>query len=131
MERLRPVHRGISRNWKRDRGSQFVEFGVYLPLLILVFALAMETFATFLALERMENAARTGARVAADEGTAMGQQAARESLPSWLGDATVTVGTNSRNGLYTEVQAELPFIFSVESTNLNLPLSQRVDMPNL
>ncbi|WP_082127048.1 TadE/TadG family type IV pilus assembly protein [Allosalinactinospora lopnorensis] len=128
---LCPVHRRTARRQRRagDRGSQFVEFAAYLPLFLLVFVLAMETFAAFLALERLGNAARTGARVAAEQGPDSARQAAADSLPSWL-DGTVTVGTNSKNGYYTEVRAEIPFIFPA-TADLNIPLSRRVDMPNL
>ncbi|MDA2811136.1 TadE/TadG family type IV pilus assembly protein [Nocardiopsis sp. RSe5-2] len=111
-----------------DRGSQFLEAGIYFPLLLVVVALVMELFAAFMAMERLGNAARHGARVASEQGVAAGTEAARGSLPGWLDHAEVTSG--SQDGTrYVEATAEAPFL--VPAGDFGIEISRRVDMPAL
>lgn len=113
---------------RSDRGSQFVEFGVYFPLLLLVCALVLELFLSFLALEKMETAARAGARVAGDGGPSQAQVTAKQHLPSYLDDAEIEVARNSDNGYYTTITVKAPILYP--ATQLNYTLTRRVDMPN-
>lgn len=104
-----------------DRGGPILEFAAVLPILLLTVVVAFEAFTAFVAIERLESAARAGAR----EGT---EEAAQQALPDWLDEATVTSGTNDSDGFYVEVSHSLPIVFSVD---LNVTLTRRVDMPNL
>ncbi|GAA2003039.1 hypothetical protein GCM10009799_32710 [Nocardiopsis rhodophaea] len=130
MKYLRPIRRGPldERRRRDDRGSQFIEFAAYFPLLLIVAVMVMELFLGFLAMERMGNAARNGARVAAEYGTERGQSAARDSLPGWLDKAEVTTG-RAGNGYYVDVEVRMPIMFP--ATGLDIPVSRRVNMPNL
>ncbi|GAA3754750.1 hypothetical protein HDA32_004284 [Spinactinospora alkalitolerans] len=117
------------RRRRDDRGSQFIEFGAYLPLFLFVVALALETFFSFAAAERIESAARAGARVASTQGLQGAETTARRALPGWLDHAEVHAGANSGGGYYMEVQADMPIVFGV--ADIGLTLSRRVDMPNV
>ncbi|MFC3995333.1 TadE/TadG family type IV pilus assembly protein [Nocardiopsis sediminis] len=118
-----------ARRRRGDRGSQFVEFAAYFPLFLLVVALAFETFAYFIAVERMHSAARAGARVVSTQGVEGATRTAQESLPAWMDDAEVTIAANENRGYYAVVSIHLPIVF--DATGLDLTVSRRVDMPNV
>ncbi|WP_159945666.1 MULTISPECIES: TadE/TadG family type IV pilus assembly protein [unclassified Nocardiopsis] len=112
-----------------DRGGPLLEFAALFPLLLLVAVVAIEAFLAFVAVERLESAARAGARVAGAERLAGAEAAARDALPSWLDDATVTSGVNDHDGFYVEVAHPLPIVFS--SVGFDLTLTRRVEMPDV
>ncbi len=99
------------------------------PILLMVCVLAIEAFLAFVAVERLESAARAGARVAGSEQLAGAETVAREALPPWLDDATITSGVNDSDGYYVEVSHPIPIVFS--SVGLDLTLTRRVDMPHV
>ncbi|MBR8743353.1 TadE/TadG family type IV pilus assembly protein [Nocardiopsis sp. MG754419] len=111
-----------------DRGGPILEFAAVLPLLLLTVVLAFEAFTAFVAIERLESAARAGARAAGTQQLAGAEETARQALPAWLDGATITSGTNDSDGFYVEVSHSLPIVFSVD---LNVTLTRRVDMPNV
>lgn len=111
-----------------DRGGPILEFAAVLPLLLLTVVVAFEAFLAFVAIERLESAARAGARVAGTRQLDGAEAAAREALPDWLADANVTSGANDENGYYVEVSHPLPIVFSVD---IDLTLTRRVDMPDV
>ncbi|MCY9782501.1 pilus assembly protein [Nocardiopsis sp. EMB25] len=112
-----------------DRGGPLLEFAAMFPILLMVCVLAIEVFLAFVAVERLESAARAGARVAGTEQLDGAETAAREALPTWLDGATVTSGVNESDGYYVEVSHPIPIVFS--SVGLDLTLSRRVDMPHV
>lgn len=111
-----------------DRGGPILEFAAVLPLLLLTVVVAFEAFMAFVAIERLESAARAGARVAGTRQLEGAETAARQALPTWLDGATITSGTNDSDGFYVEVSHSLPIVFSVD---LNVTLTRRVDMPDV
>lgn len=111
-----------------DRGGPILEFAAVLPLLLLTVVVAFEAFMAFVAIERLESAARAGARVAGSQQLEGAEATARQALPAWLDDATITSGTNDSDGFYVEVSHSLPIVFSVD---LNVTLTRRVDMPDV
>lgn len=110
-----------------DRGSQFLEFAAYLPLLLLIVAVALETFLVFVAMERMHSAAGIGARLASTHGVESARAAAESSLPDWVNPDDVTVAVDGDGGYYGEVTASVPFLFP--GAGLDFAVSRRVDMP--
>ncbi|MFE6306769.1 TadE/TadG family type IV pilus assembly protein [Nocardiopsis changdeensis] len=106
-----------------------LEFAMAFPVLLLTAVIAIEAFLAFVAAERLESAARAGARVAGLQGLEGAEATARESLPSWLDDATVTGGANDHEGFYVEVSHPLPVVFS--SAGFGITVTRRVDMPNV
>lgn len=126
--RAHPPHPLKKHRQRGDRGSQFVEFAGFLPLVLITVVMSMELFASFLAMERLENAARNGARVAAEQGTQAGTDAARDSLPGWLSHAEVTSGFDDGT-FYLETSAKPPFMYP--AAEFDFEISRRVDMPAL
>ncbi|MFE9242414.1 TadE/TadG family type IV pilus assembly protein [Nocardiopsis sp. NPDC006938] len=114
---------------RSDRGGPLLEFAAILPVLLFTAVVAMEVFLAFTAIERIESAARAGARVAGTQQLSGAEAAARAALPGWLDGATVTSGANESDGYFVEVSHPLPIVFS--SVDLNLTLTRRVDMPNV
>nr|WP_152436849.1 TadE/TadG family type IV pilus assembly protein [Nocardiopsis xinjiangensis] len=106
-----------------------LEFAVVFPILLVVVVVALEAFFAFVAVERLESAARAGARVAGTQQLEGAESTARGALPVWLEEATVTSGTNETEGFYVEVSHPLPIVFS--SAGFDLSLTRRVDMPNV
>ncbi|MFE1167057.1 TadE/TadG family type IV pilus assembly protein [Nocardiopsis sp. NPDC058789] len=114
---------------RSDRGGPILEFAATLPILLFTVVVAMEVFLAFTAVERIESAARAGARAAGTQQLTGAEETARTALPGWLDDATITSGTNDSDGYFVEVSHPLPIVFS--SVDLNLTLTRRVDMPNV
>lgn len=112
-----------------DRGGPLLEFAAMFPILLLVAVVAIEAFLAFVAVERLESAARAGARVAGERQLEGAEAAAREALPTWLDEATVSSGTNDSEGYYVQVSHPLPIVFS--ASGLDLTLTRRVDMPDV
>ncbi|QVQ54774.1 pilus assembly protein TadE [Spiractinospora alimapuensis] len=104
-----------------------MEFAAYLPILLLVVVVALETFLTFVAMERMHSAAGLGARLASTDGVETARAAAERSLPEWVAPEEVTVAVDGEGGYYGEVTANVPFLFP--AAGLDFPVSRRVDMP--
>lgn len=106
-----------------------MEFAAIFPVLLAVVVISVEAFLAFVAAERLESAARAGARVAGVQQLSGAEAAAHGALPSWLDEATVTSGANEQAGFYVEVSHPLPIVFS--SAGFGLTLTRRVDMPNV
>ncbi|TQN30933.1 TadE-like protein [Haloactinospora alba] len=124
LRSLRPSSRR-----RGDRGAQMVEFAAYLPIVLLVVVLVMEAFFTFTAIERIESAARAGARVAGEGGFEHASATARQSLPGWLDDAVIHSGRDGNGGVYTEVSVNTPLMW--KNAPLTIELNRRVEMPTV
>nr|WP_081748615.1 TadE/TadG family type IV pilus assembly protein [Nocardiopsis sp. CNT312] len=107
-----------------------MEFAAMFPFLLLICVMSIEVFMTFVAAERMESAARAGARVAGEQSRLGALDTARDSLPSWMQDhAWIDSGDNDSGGYYVEITYSLPVVFS--SVPLDLSITRRVDMPHV
>jgi Flp pilus assembly protein TadG len=112
-----------------DRGGPLLEFAAIFPILLITVVVAIEAFLAFVAAERLESAARAGARVAGTQELSGAEAEARAALPTWLDDATVTAAANDSDGFYVEVSHPLPIVFS--ASGFDLTLTRRVDMPDV
>lgn len=118
-----------------DRGGPLLEFAAVFPILLITVVVALEAFFAFVAAERLESAARAGARVAGSQHVESFYQltgaasTAHQALPSWLDEARVSTGVNDSGGFYVEVSHPLPIVFS--SVGFDLTLTRRVDMPHV
>nr|WP_246421942.1 TadE/TadG family type IV pilus assembly protein [Nocardiopsis mwathae] len=110
-----------------DRGSQFVEFAVYLPFFLLVVTIALEVFFSFAAMERMNNAARVSADAAGRYGAEHGRSLAHDTLPGYLQDQAKIDVYRVEHGYATRIEVRMPLIFSY--SGLDLPLTRTVEMP--
>jgi Flp pilus assembly protein TadG len=111
----------------RDQGYAPVEFLSMLPLVLLMMGLALELIASFLAIERVENAARTGARVASMSDSEAGRQAAEEALPGWLNDQSIQVGPIGQGTVECTIRAKVPLLW--KGIPFDVTVVRRVEMP--
>ena len=83
---------GLRRAWTGDRAAQIVEFAVSLPLLV-VFLVGIFDFSGAISLkQKLMNAAREGARVAAsDPANDLGGSASPSGVPASISDANQVV----------------------------------------
>ncbi|GAA1839337.1 TadE/TadG family type IV pilus assembly protein [Actinomadura bangladeshensis] len=111
----------------RDRGGVTVEFAAALPAGLLIIFLAFEALMVSTTVERVENAARTGARTAAQR-QAPGEcpAAAMASMPGWLNEKHAVAG-GGRDEVTCRVQAKVPLVFP--GIPLDFGVNRTVTMP--
>ncbi|MDS1270956.1 TadE/TadG family type IV pilus assembly protein [Lipingzhangella sp. LS1_29] len=112
---------------RRDRGGPLLEFAVFFPFVMLCVVLAIEVFLAFIAIQRMDNAARSAARLAASSDPTTAESTARETLPGWIDVDSFSVVENDYDGHTAQITTQMPFTFSV--TELGITLQRTVDMP--
>lgn len=114
---------------RRDRGSAMVEFAAFLPLLLLAVVVAFEALLAFVAIERLDDAARNAARTAGSQGIAGGEAHAHSSVPDWIELETVHVSAADEGGFTARVESQMPFLFP--ASEVGLTLNREVHMPNV
>jgi hypothetical protein len=110
-----------------DRGGALTEFVAILPIGLVIILVAFEALMAGTTVERVENAARTGARLASqqqDPGTCADHALA--SMPGWLDNRSADGGQEGR-GLYCHVRAEVPVLFP--GAHLDFTIDRTVHMP--
>lgn len=122
------ANRTFTKESRTEAGAQIIEFAAVIPILLLIVTIAMEAFTAFTIIERIEAAARAGARVAGPKGLDTAEATARASLPDWLDDATVKAGYSS-GSVYTEVSTTTPVMW--KNAPFEIKLTRRVEMPPL
>lgn len=116
---------------RRDRGAAALEFAAVFPIACFVIFLAFQGYTASTTIERVENAARTGAREAGkryDPGLCVTY--ARQAMPGWLNDYTINGGHRSvdgDDGVYCRVSAKLPLLW--KGIPLNYTVTRTVTMP--
>ncbi|MEW2352515.1 TadE family protein [Spirillospora sp. NPDC029432] len=110
----------------RDRGAAATEYMGMLALFLFVVGVCFEVYVSFSTVEKIEDAARTGARVGSMRSVDEGQRAAQEVMPEWLNHHTVKV---SRDGdrVECEVWAKVPLLF--KGVPFDADVRRRVEMP--
>lgn len=110
-----------------DAGAAVTEFAAVLPIVLVIILVAFEALMAGTTVERVENAARTGARLASqrqDAGTCAGS--AQDAMPGWLDHRTVDGGWDG-TGIYCHVRAEVPMLFP--GAHLDFTIDRTVRMP--
>jgi hypothetical protein len=110
-----------------DAGAAITEFIAILPIVLVIILVAFEALMAGATVERVENAARTGARLASqrqDASTCSGS--ALDAMPGWLDDHHVDGGWDGR-GVYCHVRAEVPVLFP--GAHLDFTIDRTVRMP--
>jgi Flp pilus assembly protein TadG len=110
-----------------ERGDVMVEFAAMFPIALLIILVCFEALMASTTVERVENAARTGARLASQQqniGTCRG--AALGSMPDWLNDKSANGGA-SDNGLYCHVRSKVPLLWP--GVPLDFTVDRTVYMP--
>ncbi|MGI5200572.1 TadE/TadG family type IV pilus assembly protein [Spirillospora sp. CA-108201] len=111
----------------RDAGTAVVEFAAVLPIAGVGILLCLQALVAVVSVERVQNAARTGARVAAqrqDPGAC--PAAARDALPGWAREPRAE-GTAAGDGVSCAVTVRTPLLFP--GVPLDLEFSRTVHMP--
>lgn len=123
-----------------DGGQTLIEFVGLIPTFIALVLAAFVTFLAILSLERIEHAARTGARVAGQTGD-MGrcETEARKELPEWIQDRNSPPPDGPRiraerfsedwneGRVACEVTARVPMLWA--GVGLDYTITRRVEMP--
>lgn len=125
---------------RRDGGQTLIEFAGLVPVFIILILAAFVTFLAILSLERIEHAARTGARVAAQTGDA-GRclSEAKNELPEWIRDRDASPPKGPRirverhyeewneSRVSCEVTARVPALWA--GVQIDYTITRRVEMP--
>ncbi|MFC0037864.1 TadE/TadG family type IV pilus assembly protein [Actinomadura rayongensis] len=115
----------------RDRGAAAVEFAAVFPLALVVILIAFQAYLASTTVERVENAARTGAREASkamDPGRCEGS--ATSSMPHWLNDYAVSGAATTHDGtdaVSCTVRAKIPLLW--KGVPLDFGVTRTVTMP--
>lgn len=96
-----------------ERGQATIEFVTLTPWLIVAGVAAFQAYVTVVAVERVDNAARTGARV-----ESMGRDgagAAADALPGWLrSERPPTIAVDAADGTArAQVSAKVPILYGL------------------
>lgn len=111
-----------------DHGGVTLEFGAVLPTALFIIFVAFQALMASTTVERVENAARTGAREASkmhDPGVCTG--AAMGAMPSWLNDRSADSGASGNDGVYCHVRAKVPLLWP--GIPLEFTVNRTVHMP--
>ncbi|MDL4772215.1 MULTISPECIES: TadE/TadG family type IV pilus assembly protein [Thermomonosporaceae] len=113
---------------RRDAGAAAMEFMATMPFVMLVICMCFEAIVAFMVVERVENAARAGARVASMRGsTDAGRAAAGEAMPGWVNDESVQAGWSRGGGIQVTVRAQVPLLW--KGIPVDFGVTRRVEMP--
>lgn len=117
----------LRRRGTGDDGAAITEFVAILPIGLVIILVAFEALLAGTTVERVENAARTGARLASQEQNAgMCRGKALDAMPNWI-DQTQADGGWRGDGLYCHVRAEVPVLFP--GAHLDFTIDRTVRMP--
>lgn len=125
--RVRPADRGPA-----DRGASVIEFaGLFAPTLILIL-IAFQAYISSTTAERVQNAARTGAREASQRyDPSVCPEFAENVMPKrWLKQYSINGGATSAggdDGVYCTVRAKLPLLF--KGVPVDITITRTVTMP--
>lgn len=117
----------------RDQGVVLVEYAAAFPVVAAIILLCFEWMTVSTTVERVDNAARTGARTAAqDQDVRSCPLAAERALPGWLNgsavDGTPTPPDGSGTpGVTCRVRAKVPVLFP--GVPLDFTVDRAVSMP--
>lgn len=120
-----------------DTGQASLQFAGVFPILLFVSLLCFKVYATVVAVERVENAARTGAREASiAHSPGLCQTKAMAALPSWLterqkgedgGPRATATGWGGLNVVSCRVRAKIPVLWP--AVPLDFTVDRTVHMP--
>jgi Flp pilus assembly protein TadG len=113
---------------RSDHGAVLVEFAGIFPVALVVILISVEALLAGTSVERVENATRTGARVASQQhSVAAGRAAALDAMPGWLGRRSVDGRRTADGGFSLHVRAKVPLLWP--GAPLNVTVDRTVHMP--
>jgi hypothetical protein len=112
---------------RADRGAAITEYVAVFPVALVVILLAFEGLMSGMTVERVENAARTGARVAGQRQNADAcRSSALSVMPGWINHKKV-VGGWQGDGVYCHVRVDIPVLWP--GAPLDFTIDRTVHMP--
>ncbi|MBC6461871.1 TadE/TadG family type IV pilus assembly protein [Actinomadura sp. HBU206391] len=116
----------------KDKGSAAVEYLSTIGLFLFVLVVCIEAYVSFSTIEKVENAARTGARTAsmaenADGREAEGRAAADAAMPDWINSKTITVTEIGVDSVQCTIRAKVPLL--AKGVPFDFTVTRRVEMP--
>ncbi|MFI0351595.1 TadE/TadG family type IV pilus assembly protein [Actinomadura sp. 9N407] len=111
---------------KRDRGTAATEYMATIGLFLFVVVACFEAYVAFSVIEKVEEAARTGARVGSMRGASAGEAAARQVMPGWLNSNRVTVRQDGDN-VECVIWAKVPVL--AKGVPIDMSVTRKVEMP--
>ncbi|MBO2463768.1 TadE family protein [Actinomadura violacea] len=126
------VPRGVRRaGLGADRGAAALEYAGVLPVALLVIFTAFQAYVGSTTIERVDNAARTGAREAGQRyDPGLCPLYAGRAMPGWLNEYTITGGhraVHGADGVHCQVRAKLPLLW--KGIPLDYTVTRSVTMP--
>jgi hypothetical protein len=110
-----------------ERGTAAVEYLSMIGLFLFALLVCFEAYASFSTIEKVENAARTGARVASMDGASYGRSAAEGAMPGWINHRTVTVTEVGVDSVRCRIRAKVPLL--VKGIPFDVAITRQVEMP--
>lgn len=109
-----------------DRGTAAVEYMSTVGIFLVVLVCCLEAYVSFSTVEKVEDAARTGARVGSMVDADEGKKQAEAALPGWLNDHKVTVNRVGDSEV-AEIEAKIPLL--AKGVPFEFSIKRRVEMP--
>ncbi|GAA3944392.1 hypothetical protein GCM10023085_28000 [Actinomadura viridis] len=110
----------------RDRGSAATEYLSMIGLFLFVLMVCFEVYAGFTAVEKIEDAARTGARVGSMQDVGAGRAAAENVMPAWLNEQSVQVFRDG-DAVVCVIRAKVPML--AKGVPLDFTITRKVQIP--
>jgi hypothetical protein len=112
---------------KRDAGTAATEYMSMLGIVLFVMVICFQVYVSFTTVEKVEDAARTGARVGSMRGAGAGQAAATAALPGWIENRRVSVRQVEGDRMECDVWVRVPVL--TDAVPFDHTIQRRVDMP--
>ncbi|POM25062.1 TadE-like protein [Actinomadura rubteroloni] len=119
------------RRIRDDAGAVATEFAGVFPIALVMILVAFQAYMASTTVERVENAARTGAREASKEmNPGRCAEFARAALPDWLNEHAVSAAATTAGGtdaVSCTVRAQVPLLW--KGVPLDFGVTRTVTMP--
>ncbi|MFC9972704.1 hypothetical protein ACFVH6_17625 [Spirillospora sp. NPDC127200] len=109
-----------------DEGTAATEYLSMFTLFLFVLFLCFQVYVSFTTIEKVEDAARTGARVGSMESVANGRAAAERVMPGWLNEHRIDVGRDG-DAVECRISAKVPLI--AKGVPFDITITREVHIP--
>ncbi|MGI8330696.1 TadE/TadG family type IV pilus assembly protein [Actinomadura scrupuli] len=111
----------------KDRGSAATEYLSTIGLFLFVLIVCIEAYVAFSVVEKVDDAARTGARVASMSGVPAGRSAAERAMPGWVVQPRIEVEELDGDRVRCKIFARVPLLF--KGVPFDVAVTRQVEMP--
>jgi hypothetical protein len=110
----------------KDRGSAATEYLAMIGMFLFVLIACIEAYVAFSVIEKVDDAARTGARVASMSGVQEGRSAAERTMPGWVVQPRIEVSQDG-DRVRCKIFARVPLLF--KGVPFDVAITRQVEMP--